>query len=103
MPLESRDRWARAAPGWAARAGWLRAQTMPLSARMIDALDLQPGHTILDLAAGIGDTGFLAAECIQPGGTLITTDFSPEMLTAAQERAKRLRPAHPPLPPIGAH
>jgi SAM-dependent methyltransferase len=90
MPLEARDRWARAAAGWAARADWFRAQTMPVSAWMIDALDLQPGHTILDLAAGIGDTGFLAAERIQPGGTLITTDFSPEMLTAAQERARRL-------------
>jgi ubiquinone/menaquinone biosynthesis C-methylase UbiE len=90
MPLENRDRWARAAAGWAARADWFRAQTMPVSAWMIDALDLQPGHTILDLAAGIGDTGFLAAERIQPGGTLITTDFSPEMLTAAQQRAKQL-------------
>src|SRR4051794_9572618 len=90
MALESRDRWARAAAGWSARADWFRVQTMPVSVWMIDALDLQPGHTILDLAAGIGDTGFLAAERIQPGGTLITTDFSPEMLTAAQERAKRL-------------
>jgi ubiquinone/menaquinone biosynthesis C-methylase UbiE len=90
MPLEARDKWARAAAGWAKRADWFRAQTMPVSVWMIDALNPQPGHTILDLAAGIGDTGFLAAERIQPGGTLITTDFSPEMLTAAQERAQQL-------------
>jgi SAM-dependent methyltransferase len=90
MALESRDRWARAAAGWSARADWFRAQTMPVSVWMIEAIDPQPGQTILDLAAGIGDTGFLAAERLLPGGTLITTDFVPEMLTAAQERAQRL-------------
>src|SRR5205809_1123398 len=90
MPLESRDRWARAAAGWAARADWFRAETMPVTAWMIDAIDPQPGQTILDLAAGIGDTGFLAAELIAPAGTLITSDFVPEMLTAAQRRAQQL-------------
>ncbi|MDA0180973.1 class I SAM-dependent methyltransferase [Solirubrobacter phytolaccae] len=58
-----------------------------MSARLVDRIAPQPGHTILDLAAGLGDTGFLAAELIQPGGTLITSDFAPEMLTAAQRRA----------------
>jgi ubiquinone/menaquinone biosynthesis C-methylase UbiE len=61
---------------------------MPVSSRMVEALAPQPGHTILDLAAGIGDTGFLAAELIQPDGTLITSDFAPEMLAAAQRRAQ---------------
>jgi SAM-dependent methyltransferase len=55
---------------------------------MVEAIGPQPGHTVLDLAAGIGDTGFLAAELIQPGGTLITSDFAPEMLAAAQRRAE---------------
>jgi SAM-dependent methyltransferase len=32
----------------------------------------------------------MAHELIQPGGELVTTDFSPEMLTVAQERAERL-------------
>jgi SAM-dependent methyltransferase len=90
MALESRDRWARAAAGWAARTDWFREITMPVSAWMIDAIDPQPGQTILDLAAGVGDTGFLAAELIAPTGTLITADFVPEMLTAAQERAEKL-------------
>ena len=57
---------------------------------MVDAIAPQPGHTVLDLAAGIGDTGFLAAELIEPGGTLITSDFAPEMLSAAQRRAEQL-------------
>jgi SAM-dependent methyltransferase len=90
MELEARERWARAAAGWEKRADWFRDQTMPVSAWMVDALDPQPGQTILDLGAGVGDTGFLAAELIQPGGTLITADFSPDMLSAAQRRAERL-------------
>src|SRR5215213_6052043 len=66
----------------------MERDSMPVSAWMVDAIAPQPGHTILDLAAGIGDTGYLAAELIQPGGTLITSDFAPEMLAAAQRRAE---------------
>jgi ubiquinone/menaquinone biosynthesis C-methylase UbiE len=90
MPLEPRDRWARAAAGWEARADWFHAATLPVSSWLVDAIAPQPGQTILDLAAGIGDTGFLAAELIEPGGELITSDFVPEMLAAAQRRAERL-------------
>ena len=87
---ENRRRWATVADGWAAHADQLRRDTMPVSSWMVEAIDPQPGHTVLDIAAGIGDTGFLAAELIQPGGTLITSDFVPEMLSAAQRRAGRL-------------
>jgi SAM-dependent methyltransferase len=88
MTLESRDRWVRAAEGWEKQADKFGKDSMPVSAAMVEAIAPQPGHTILDLAAGIGDTGFLAAELIQPGGTLITSDFAPEMLAAAQRRAE---------------
>src|SRR5215203_6795758 len=37
-----------------------------------------------------GDTGLLAAELIEPGGTLICSDFSPEMLAVARRRAEEL-------------
>jgi SAM-dependent methyltransferase len=90
MPLEPRDRWARAAAGWEARADWFHAATLPVSTWMIDAIRPRPGQRILDLAAGIGDVGFLAAELIAPGGELTTSDFVPEMLAAAQRRAATL-------------
>src|SRR3954453_11458534 len=89
MSLEPRDRWARAAQGWEERADWFREATMPVAAWMIDAIQPQPGQTILDLAAGIGDTGFLAAELIEPGGQLITADFVPEMLSPALRRGQK--------------
>jgi SAM-dependent methyltransferase len=86
----TRHEWGEAAKGWEARADAFRRATMPVASWMIDHTAPQVGQTVLDLAAGIGDTGFLAAELIQPGGTLITSDLAPEMLAAAQRRAEAL-------------
>jgi len=87
---ENRKRWATGATGWEANAAAIRRDTMPVSMWMVEAIGPQPGHTVVDLAAGIGDTGYLAAELIEPGGTLITSDLVPEMLSAAQRRAAAL-------------
>ena len=87
---ESRARWGAQARGWSAQAERMARATMPVSVWMVDALALQPGHDVLELAAGTGEVGFLAAEQITPGGTLICSDFVPEMVTAAQARAERL-------------
>ena len=57
---------------------------MPVSAAMVDALALQPGMRVLELAAGPGDTGFMAAELISPGGTLISSDGAEAMLEVAR-------------------
>jgi SAM-dependent methyltransferase len=89
VALDPRDRWVRAAEGWAARADRFGRDTLPVSRAMVEAIDPRPGQTVLDLAAGLGDTGYLAYERIQPGGELITSDFAPEMLSAAQTRAPR--------------
>lgn len=87
---ENRHRWKTVAAGWEAHADQFRLDTMPVSMWMLEAIGPQPGHTILELAAGVGDTGFLAAELVEPGGTLITSDLVPEMLSAAQRRAEAL-------------
>ena len=61
-----------------------------MSERLVELLEPRPGQTIVDLAAGPGDTGFLAAPLVQPGGRLVTTDVAPEMLDAARRRAEEL-------------
>jgi SAM-dependent methyltransferase len=87
---ESRRGWGSVAAGWGKHAPSQMAATMPVVTWMLDAAHLQPGAEVLDLAAGPGEVGFLALELIQPGGRLITSDFSPEMLNQAQERAQAL-------------
>jgi SAM-dependent methyltransferase len=57
---------------------------------MIELLAPMPGQTILDLAAGPGETGFLALPRLQPGGRLVSTDAAPEMVGAARRRAAAL-------------
>ncbi len=87
MTDQVRERWGRAGEGWRRRADEVRQMGMPVSAWMIDQVHLQPGHDVLELAAGPGDTGFMAAELIKPGGRLISSDAMEQMLAIARERA----------------
>jgi SAM-dependent methyltransferase len=84
------EQWEQAAGGWGKAADRIRDFGMPVSTWLIDHLDLQPGETVLELAAGPGDTGFMAAELIQPGGTLISSDGAEAMLSVARARAEAL-------------
>ena len=86
----SRDSWERAADGWGKRAERIREWGMPVSIAMVDALGLTPGQRVLELAAGPGDTGFLAAARVAPGGTLICSDGADAMLEVARRRAAEL-------------
>ena len=90
LRAEILERWERAAAGWGKHAERMREFGMPVSAWMIDHAGLQPGQRVLELAAGPGDTGFLAAELIRPGGTLISSDATEAMLEVARARAAEL-------------
>jgi SAM-dependent methyltransferase len=83
----TRDAWETAAVGWGRRADRVRDWGMPVSVAMIDALALQPGQRVLELAAGPGDTGFLAAQLIRPGGVLVSSDGAEAMIDVARARA----------------
>jgi SAM-dependent methyltransferase len=83
----SREAWEDAAPRWGRVADRVRDWGLGLSASMVDALALQPGQRVLELAAGPGDTGFMAAELVAPGGILICSDGAEAMLDVARERA----------------
>jgi SAM-dependent methyltransferase len=87
---EMLERWGRAAAGWGKRAKSVRAFGLPVSAWMLDHAGLQPGLRVLELAAGPGETGFLAAELIRPGGSLVCSDATDEMLEVARARAEEL-------------
>ena len=86
----SRERWERVAPGWAARRAEFQAGAAVVSEWMVDAIAPQPGQTVLELAAGPGDTGLLAAQRLRPGGKLISTDGAEAMVGIALTRAHEL-------------
>lgn len=92
----SRDAWEGAAGAWGRWADRLREWGMPVSMAMVDALALAPGQRVLELAAGPGDTGLIAAERVRspdgsdparPAGTLLSSDGAEAMLEVARARA----------------
>ncbi|HEY7875379.1 MAG TPA: methyltransferase domain-containing protein, partial [Actinomycetota bacterium] len=87
---KSRATWGEMAPGWERQREYMRHTTRHVADWLVDHLDARSGDTILDLAGGPGDNGLLAAERIGPNGTLIETDFAPEMVAVARRRADRL-------------
>jgi SAM-dependent methyltransferase len=82
--------WQAVAPGWEKRRAFVWGVSHEVGERLVDALDPQPGETILELACGPGDTGFMAATRLGRTGRLISTDFSAEMVAAATRRAQEL-------------
>lgn len=81
------DGWETAAAGWGRQADGIRDWGLPVTNWMIDHAELKPGERLLELAAGPGDLGFIAAERIRPGGTLISSDAVEAMLDVAKSRA----------------
>ena len=82
---EMLDRWEGVAPGWKATREAFQRVAMPVSQWMVEAIHPQPGHRVLELTAGLGDTGLLAAELVQPGGSVIISDGADGMVEAARE------------------
>jgi SAM-dependent methyltransferase len=82
--------WEAAASGWVRSQDLLREFGAPVSHWMIDAIAPQPGQRVLELAAGLGETGLLAAELVAPVGGAIISDQAEAMLAGARERASEL-------------
>jgi len=82
--------WDELAPSWERGRELLWESTRAVGEWLVDRLDPREGQTILDLAAGTGETGFLAAARLGPGGRLISSDRSPAMVEAATRVAAAL-------------
>jgi SAM-dependent methyltransferase len=85
---KSRADWAAVATGWYTQREELWNVSRPVSEWMVRRLDPQPGDTVLELAAGVGDTGLMAVRLVGESGRVIITDFAPEMVSAARQRAE---------------
>jgi SAM-dependent methyltransferase len=52
----------------------------------MDALELQPGHSVLDVGCGCGATALALAERVGPEGRVVGVDVSQQMLARARQR-----------------
>jgi SAM-dependent methyltransferase len=91
-PDSGQQQWGSSAEAWA-RAAEEEETGASASATdwMLAAAGLQPGARVLELACGAGRVGLRAAEMVQPGGAVLCSDFSEEMVGAVEGRIARAR------------
>jgi SAM-dependent methyltransferase len=84
-----RTEWRAAAPGWRAWLEVLEAADggQAVSRALVQLAGIGPGDQVLDVAAGYGEPGLTAARAVAPGGRVVCTDISAEMLAVGRERA----------------
>jgi ubiquinone/menaquinone biosynthesis C-methylase UbiE len=87
----SYELWERMAEPWERRRELAWRWTGKVSEWLVDRVDPRRGQTLLELAAGTGETGFLAAGRLGNEGRLISSDLSPAMVRAAERVAQELR------------
>ena len=84
----ARERWEAIAPRWEKGVDAYARGALPVAHWMVEKLAPQPGQTVLELAAGRGDVGFLAAELLAPSGHLILTDGAEAMVEVAKRHGQ---------------
>ena len=82
-----RRSWDAVAGGWEQHRTRIFDGFRHVSDWLVARTDPQSGDTVLDLAAGPGETGFLAAERVGEGGRVLSTDLAPRMVEAARRGA----------------
>lgn len=85
--VEARRSWNSVASGWDANRDRIFEAFRHVSEWIIARTDPQPGETLLDVAAGPGETGFLASGPVGATGRVISTDIAPGMVEAARRGA----------------
>ena len=84
-----RREWDSQADRWYEERESMLAATRPVHEWLVKHLDPKEGQRVLEIAAGPGDTGFLAARRLG-AGRLVSTDLSPAMVDAARKRGAEL-------------
>jgi SAM-dependent methyltransferase len=82
-----RAAWAGLSAGWEKWDSVIMDQLSPVSAAIIESLDIAEDQQHLDIAAGTGEPGLSIAR-LSPKGRVVLTDLVAEMLDIAERRAK---------------
>jgi SAM-dependent methyltransferase len=86
-----RAEWRTAAAGWRTWHDVVEADDggKRHSAKLVELAHLGPGDDVLDVAGGYGEPSLTAARAVSPGGRVVCTDISAEMLAFGKERAAK--------------
>jgi ubiquinone/menaquinone biosynthesis C-methylase UbiE len=79
--------WDAVAAGWAAWLEWTQRTFQPVTDWLIAAGACAPGARVLDVACGAGYPALAMAARLRPGGTVIASDLSGEMIAATAAAA----------------
>src|SRR4051812_44761973 len=82
-----RAAWARLSASWEKWDPVIMDQLGPVSAAIIERLEIADGHQHLDIASGTGEPGLSIAKR-SPNGRVVLTDLAAEMLDIAGRRAR---------------
>ncbi len=82
-----RDQWNEDAASWYRWGPTLQDWFGGVSKAMLDMAQIGPGQHVLDIAAGAGEPALSAAERVGPGGYVLATDLSENILGFAQKIA----------------
>ncbi len=63
--------------------------TAPGTRMIFTEAGIRPGMRVLDLGCGAGDSAFVAADLVGPGGSVVGLDYSPDALARARYRAEQ--------------
>ena len=82
--------WDTAVPHLKDWGPFIVQQLQPVSERMMELADIQPGQRVLDVATDGGEPAVTAAYRVGPSGHVLATDLSPQMVALGRERGAEL-------------
>jgi ubiquinone/menaquinone biosynthesis C-methylase UbiE len=81
------ETWAGVAPNWGRYADTLDLHETAVTECMLEAVAVQPGDRVLELACGPGGVGLAAAPLTGADGEVVLSDVAEEMVAIAVDRA----------------
>lgn len=83
-----REQWNKDGAAWRRWSPTLDRWYGGATRKMLDLAGLEPGHHVLDVAAGAGEPAVSAAERVGPSGHVLATDLSEGIVALAAEVAR---------------
>jgi SAM-dependent methyltransferase len=82
-----RQDWNTASTGWHDWQEQIDRDTRRISERLVELAGIKAGDRVLDIACGYGEPSLTAAKVVGPGGSVVATDISSQMLACGRDRA----------------